>query len=322
MGGNSLDGGGGEVKLSTWGTACNGKADQLSGGEGRDTYYVDTDPSLVDPALLHLVSPQPGDILHSQLECALADVEGARPETLIIHPDNAASRNVSTGDLLRVFNARGSYRARASVSNDINPGAVALPTGAWYGGPGGNIDPDGTQMCLPWMWDHPGLVRNAALIQPWCKLRAYDLDGPGPLEARHRHLGNFRSAQGPSYARPDGRKHATHRRAGRRVSRFSHGTGQGPWVVFRPRHLALHQADRHRVRLRDADTLTGRTGCTQFRLHCHRAAQRMGRTIFQTLPFLFLGSNSTSCAAAKRNSITRRFVCVSHSRAISLGLVQ
>jgi biotin/methionine sulfoxide reductase len=99
-------------------------------------------------APLHLVSPQPGDKLHSQLECARADVEGARPETLIIHPDDAAPRNISTGDLLRVFNARGACRARASVSENIRPGVVALPTGAWYGDPGGNIDPDGNPNVL------------------------------------------------------------------------------------------------------------------------------------------------------------------------------
>ena len=45
-----------------------------------------------EAAPLHLVSPQPGDKLHSQLECARADVEGARPETLTIHPEDATPR--------------------------------------------------------------------------------------------------------------------------------------------------------------------------------------------------------------------------------------
>ena len=34
-------------------------------------------------------------------------------------------------------------RARALVSDAILPGVVALPTGAWFGDPGGNLDPDG-----------------------------------------------------------------------------------------------------------------------------------------------------------------------------------
>ena len=99
-------------------------------------------------APLHLVSPQPGDKLHSQLESALADREGARPETLVIHPTDAATRGIGTGDLVRVFNARGACRARASVSESISAGVVALPTGAWFGDPGGNIDPHGNPNVL------------------------------------------------------------------------------------------------------------------------------------------------------------------------------
>lgn len=97
---------------------------------------------------LHLVSPQPGDKLHSQLEAALADRPGARPETLVLHPDDAAPRGIATGDILRVFNRRGAVRARAKVSEAIRPGVVSLPTGAWYGDPGGNIDPDGNPNVL------------------------------------------------------------------------------------------------------------------------------------------------------------------------------
>lgn len=97
---------------------------------------------------LHLVSPQPGDKLHSQLESALADVEGARPVAIVIHPDDASERGIRSGDLVRVFNARGACRARASVSDDIRSGVVALPTGAWLGDPGGNIDPHGNPNVL------------------------------------------------------------------------------------------------------------------------------------------------------------------------------
>ena len=97
---------------------------------------------------LHLVSPQPGDKLHSQLESALADVEGARPVALVIHPDDASERGIRSGDLVRVFNARGACKACASVSSDIRPGVVALPTGAWFGDPGDNIDPHGNPNVL------------------------------------------------------------------------------------------------------------------------------------------------------------------------------
>ncbi|MCP4332639.1 MAG: molybdopterin-dependent oxidoreductase [Gammaproteobacteria bacterium] len=80
---------------------------------------------------LHLVSPQPGDKLHSQMECALADIPGARPSAIEINPADAHERRLNDGDLVKVFNARGACRARAHVSNDIRRGVVALPTGAW-----------------------------------------------------------------------------------------------------------------------------------------------------------------------------------------------
>jgi biotin/methionine sulfoxide reductase len=97
---------------------------------------------------LHLVSPQPGDKLHSQLEAALADMPDARPVCLAIHAEDAAARGIADGDLVRVQNARGSARARARLSNDILRGVVALPTGAWVGDPGANIDPDGNPNVL------------------------------------------------------------------------------------------------------------------------------------------------------------------------------
>lgn len=97
---------------------------------------------------LHLVSPQPGDKLHSQLESALADVEGARPVALVIHPSDAAARGITDGEIVKVVNTRGACRARATLSEDIRSGVVALPTGAWYGDPGSNIDPDGNPNVL------------------------------------------------------------------------------------------------------------------------------------------------------------------------------
>jgi len=80
---------------------------------------------------LHLVSPQPGDKLHSQMECALADLPGARPGAIEINAEDAVARGIRDGDLVRVFNERGACRARAHVSGQIRAGVVSLPTGAW-----------------------------------------------------------------------------------------------------------------------------------------------------------------------------------------------
>ncbi|MFN3260070.1 MAG: molybdopterin-dependent oxidoreductase [Pikeienuella sp.] len=96
---------------------------------GHPTWF----PPEADPAHpLRLVSPQPADKLHSQLECALEDEPGARPAPLSIHPDDAAARGLADGAIARVFNALGACRARVRVTETVLRGVVALPTGAWF----------------------------------------------------------------------------------------------------------------------------------------------------------------------------------------------
>lgn len=98
---------------------------------------------------LHLVTVQPGDRLHSQLDFApLAQgnkVAGA--EALLIHPEDAAQRGISDGDPLLVFNARGSSRAGARLCSGLRQGVVVASTGAWF-------DPDP---------EHPELDRAGAM---------------------------------------------------------------------------------------------------------------------------------------------------------------
>lgn len=97
---------------------------------------------------LHMVSPQPHDKLHSQLEAALADDPEARPTPIEINPEDAASRGIEAGDIVRVFNARGSTLARANLNAQIVQSVVSLPTGAWFA-PGQNgVDQQGNPNAL------------------------------------------------------------------------------------------------------------------------------------------------------------------------------
>jgi len=50
---------------------------------------------------------------------------------LLIHPDDAAPRQIAAGDEVRVKNARGSFLAVAEVSDRVRPGVVASPKGRW-----------------------------------------------------------------------------------------------------------------------------------------------------------------------------------------------
>lgn len=83
---------------------------------------------------LHLISDQPHTKLHSQLdhsEFSRANkIRGREP--ILIHPMDAYDRSIADGDLVRVFNERGSCICGARVVSEIRRGVVKLSTGAWF----------------------------------------------------------------------------------------------------------------------------------------------------------------------------------------------
>lgn len=91
---------------------------------------------------LHLISNQPRDKLHSQLDhggvSAAKKVAGREP--LHIHPDDAAARGLNDEDVARLFNDRGACLGGVVIDSSLRPGVVQMSTGAWY-------DPDESGMC-------------------------------------------------------------------------------------------------------------------------------------------------------------------------------
>jgi biotin/methionine sulfoxide reductase len=85
-------------------------------------------------APLFLVANQPATRLHSQLDfgghSAAAKHRGR--EVARMHPRDAAARGIEDGGIIRLFNARGACLAAVRLTEDIRPGVVQLPTGAWY----------------------------------------------------------------------------------------------------------------------------------------------------------------------------------------------
>lgn len=83
---------------------------------------------------LQLIANQPATRLHSQLDfgacSAKSKVAGREPAR--IHPTDAAKRGIKDGQVVRLFNDRGSCLAGAIVSEAVMPGVVQLSTGAWY----------------------------------------------------------------------------------------------------------------------------------------------------------------------------------------------
>ena len=96
---------------------------------------------------LALVANNPATRLHGQLDLGpysqASKVKGREP--VRIHPIDAAARRIADGDVVRLFNERGSCLAGAVVSDDVRPSVVQLSTGAWF-------DPDDpradTAMCV------------------------------------------------------------------------------------------------------------------------------------------------------------------------------
>jgi biotin/methionine sulfoxide reductase len=83
---------------------------------------------------LHLISSQPRDRLHSQMDSGPVSADGkiAGREAISINPDDATARGIRDGDVVRVFNARGACLAGAIVTDTVSRGVVRLACGAWY----------------------------------------------------------------------------------------------------------------------------------------------------------------------------------------------
>ncbi|MEM9331925.1 MAG: molybdopterin-dependent oxidoreductase [Pseudomonadota bacterium] len=108
----------------------------LSDCPGHPTFFPPRDVSagLGEKYPLYLLSGQPLTRLHSQLDNGdfSKSYKIKEREPVLIHPDDAAQRNVKDGDVVELFNDRGRCLAGAKVTKDIKRGCVFLWTGAWF----------------------------------------------------------------------------------------------------------------------------------------------------------------------------------------------
>lgn len=83
---------------------------------------------------LHLISNQPKTRLHSQWDHGEVSLDGKVDgrERLGMSSSDANARGLADGDLVTVFNDRGACLAVLKIRNDLMPGVVLLPTGAWW----------------------------------------------------------------------------------------------------------------------------------------------------------------------------------------------
>jgi anaerobic selenocysteine-containing dehydrogenase len=80
---------------------------------------------------LALITPK----THLFLNTTFADQRrqhAAQPEPfVVVEPGDARARGIAGGELVRVFNDRGAFTARARVSDDTRAGVVVAPMGWW-----------------------------------------------------------------------------------------------------------------------------------------------------------------------------------------------
>ncbi len=84
-----------------------------------------SNPSLAKTYPLAFISPPAHHFLNSTFSAQPIFVrrEGGEP-ALTIHPDDAKARGISEGQMVRTFNARGEFLAKAHVSDDARKGVV------------------------------------------------------------------------------------------------------------------------------------------------------------------------------------------------------
>jgi anaerobic selenocysteine-containing dehydrogenase len=91
------------------------------------------DTTLVREYPLTLITPANHYFLNSIFANVQRQQRRSGEATLLIHPADAAPRQITAGDQLRVANARGAFFAVADVSDCVRPGVVASTKGRWPG---------------------------------------------------------------------------------------------------------------------------------------------------------------------------------------------
>jgi len=98
----------------------------------------DTNPELAKRYPLNIVSPKPHAFLNSQYANAQDKQRVQGEQRIFLHPDDAAERGIATGDLVQVFNDRGSFQGPAQLDDALMPGLVMANVGHWASSSPGN----------------------------------------------------------------------------------------------------------------------------------------------------------------------------------------
>ena len=93
--------------------------------------FPDTAPALAARFPITLVSSPAHQFLNSSFVNVDSLRRGAKEPELVIHPEDAAPRDIVTGMQVRVHNDRGEFLAKARVSDEARPGTAWAPSVWW-----------------------------------------------------------------------------------------------------------------------------------------------------------------------------------------------
>jgi anaerobic selenocysteine-containing dehydrogenase len=89
------------------------------------------DARLAERFPLAMITPKTHLFLNSTFANQARQHSAQPSPSVVLHPADAASRQVNDGDQVRVFNSRGSFVCAAQVSDDARPGVLVAPMGWW-----------------------------------------------------------------------------------------------------------------------------------------------------------------------------------------------
>ena len=108
------------------------QAQELWGVDLLPTYTPLAENNKTSPEFpLYFMSPNTKNRIHSQFN-NLKIIKLFSPQPIVnMHPDDAESRNISEGDMVKIFNDRGSVHVKARLDYGIKKSCVVLTNGWW-----------------------------------------------------------------------------------------------------------------------------------------------------------------------------------------------